>query len=158
MMDVDLGQFPHCDQRVLHAPGECEYCDRHPQWQALRVAWGIAFTGHAPETPADTPWLAQLPCPADFNRPPVSDRDHRRWRGNVATTQRPVNEKAASLIFYGDLWNGEVVVEEVPVSSTTASPGALKKATWLSFRRRRPMRWVGTPISEKTTGIAGGIS
>ena len=39
-------QFPHCDQRILHAPGECEYCDRHADWQALRDAWGIAFTGY----------------------------------------------------------------------------------------------------------------
>jgi hypothetical protein len=45
---TEIAQFPHCDQRVLHAPGECEYCDRHPDWQALRKAWGIAFTGHAP--------------------------------------------------------------------------------------------------------------
>jgi len=45
---AEIGQFPHCDQRVLHALGECEYCDRHPEWQALREAWGIAFTGHPP--------------------------------------------------------------------------------------------------------------
>ena len=44
-----ISQFPHCDQRVLHSPGECEYCDRHPEWQALRIAWGIAFTGYTPE-------------------------------------------------------------------------------------------------------------
>jgi hypothetical protein len=47
-MSTELAQFPHCDQRVLHSPGECEYCDRHPEWQALREAWGIAYTGHAP--------------------------------------------------------------------------------------------------------------
>jgi hypothetical protein len=46
---TDIGQFPHCDQRVLHAPGECEYCDQRPDWQALREAWGIAFTGHIPK-------------------------------------------------------------------------------------------------------------
>lgn len=43
-----LPQAPHCDQRVLHAPGECEFCDARPEWQALRQAWGIAFTGHVP--------------------------------------------------------------------------------------------------------------
>ena len=42
-------QFPHCDQRVLHAPGECDYCDKHPDWQFLRIAWGIAFTGYEPD-------------------------------------------------------------------------------------------------------------
>lgn len=41
--------FPHCDSRILHAPeDDCEYCNRHPEWQRLREAWGIAFTGHAP--------------------------------------------------------------------------------------------------------------
>jgi hypothetical protein len=37
--------FPHCDQRVLHAPGSCQYCDAYPKYQELRVAWGINFTG-----------------------------------------------------------------------------------------------------------------
>ncbi len=46
-------QFPHCDSRVLHRRGECKYCDTHPDWQELRQAWGIAFTGHTP--------LASLP-------------------------------------------------------------------------------------------------
>lgn len=40
-----IKQFPHCDSRVLHAPGKCEFCDKHPDWQDLRLAWGIAFTG-----------------------------------------------------------------------------------------------------------------
>jgi hypothetical protein len=56
-----LGQLPHCDQRVLHAPGECDYCDKSPHLQAARIIWEIAFTGH----------LAtghQLPCPSDAQR------------------------------------------------------------------------------------------
>lgn len=106
--------FPHCDQRILHAPGECEYCNDHPDWQALREAWGIAFTGHPPR--GDLPQCAQpitglgypavcqqpeghpegeckpypvsdiLPCPADFARPPGADNDHRRWGGNKPTS------------------------------------------------------------------------
>lgn len=45
----ELARFPHCDQRVLHGPQDgCEYCDQRPDWQALRQAWGIAFTGHVP--------------------------------------------------------------------------------------------------------------
>jgi hypothetical protein len=92
--------FPHCDQRILHAPGECEYCDRHPGWQGLRNAWGIAFTGHEPVV---SDHRAELPCPADFNRPPTGEGpDHRRWAGNVATTQAPVNESAASRMMYGE--------------------------------------------------------
>lgn len=56
-------QFPHCDPRVLHAPGECEFCDKHDEWQALRMAWGIAFTGWEPD-----PEKKELPCPANFAR------------------------------------------------------------------------------------------
>ncbi len=55
--------LPHCDQSVLHAPGECKYCDSYPEWQALRVVWGIAFTGHNP-TESD----AKIPCPSDYVR------------------------------------------------------------------------------------------
>jgi hypothetical protein len=44
-----IAQFPHCDQRILHAPEDgCKWCNHHPEWQALRKAWGIAFTGHQP--------------------------------------------------------------------------------------------------------------
>jgi hypothetical protein len=68
-----IRQFPHCDQRILHAPGECEYCDQHGEWQSLRVAWGIAFTGWSPEE-------TELPCPADNAR----GDNHKKWAGNVA--------------------------------------------------------------------------
>jgi hypothetical protein len=72
---------PHCDQRILHAPGECWACDLYPDWQALREKWGIAFTGQAPLTGVAG---NQLPCPADHNRPPGSKADHRRWGPNTA--------------------------------------------------------------------------
>ncbi len=67
--------FPHCDQRVLHAPGECKYCDELPVWQALRTAWGICFTGYEPEA-------GELPCPADHARPGGLCE---AWSGNKAT-------------------------------------------------------------------------
>lgn len=109
---TELSRFPHCDQRVLHAPGECEFCDMHSEWQELRKAWGISFTGHAPQGSLPTcgqpilrgkhyypgavclrprdhegghePYPAWdiLPCPADFARPEGSPGDHRRWPGN----------------------------------------------------------------------------
>lgn len=69
-----IRQFPHCDQRVLHAPGECEFCDRHMDWQELRVAWGIAFTGWEPDE-------NELPCPATKAR---SLNKINAWGGNVA--------------------------------------------------------------------------
>jgi hypothetical protein len=42
----DHSKVPHCDSRVLHAPGECRYCDGFPEWQQARRVWGINFTGH----------------------------------------------------------------------------------------------------------------
>jgi hypothetical protein len=66
-----LDRFPHCDPRILHAPGECEFCDQHREWQALRQAWGIAFTNYEPEE-------KELPCPANYAR---GDRCN-YWHGN----------------------------------------------------------------------------
>lgn len=60
----ELSEIPHCDAAVLHAPGECEYCDRHPDWQALRRVWGIAYTGH--QLSGDVELV--LPCPSDWRR------------------------------------------------------------------------------------------
>jgi hypothetical protein len=67
-------RFAHCDQMILHAPGECVYCDCYPDWQRLRQEWGIAFTGH--EVGIDG---AVVPCPADVSRP---DGAHQMWGGN----------------------------------------------------------------------------
>jgi hypothetical protein len=69
--------LPHCDQSVLHAPGECQYCDQHPDWQALRAVWGVAFTGHTPQ--ADQ---AKVPCPSDFVR---GTGGAHVWPGNQPT-------------------------------------------------------------------------
>ena len=48
--------YPHCDSNVLHAPGECRYCDMYPELQADRKRYGINFTGHGPD-----PATAQRP-------------------------------------------------------------------------------------------------
>lgn len=38
--------LPHrADRTALHAPGRCPACDEHPDWQALRILWGVPFTG-----------------------------------------------------------------------------------------------------------------
>ena len=68
-----ISQFPHCDSRILHAPGECEYCDHNPVWQELRAAWGIAFTGYEPDG-------TELPDPATHARGAKSVNS---WIGNV---------------------------------------------------------------------------
>lgn len=73
--------FPHCEARILHAPGVCKFCDMNPSWQQLRVFWGINFTGENEE--------GLLPCPADFAR----GETHSSWDGNVARD-----------------WNGQPVV------------------------------------------------
>jgi len=52
---------PHCDSTILHAPGECTYCDGHPDWQHLRVLWRVNFTGHHD--------VSKAPCPSTYSRP-----------------------------------------------------------------------------------------
>lgn len=80
-----IGQFPHCDSRVLHAPGECDYCDRHPEWQALRFAWRIAFTGYEPDTDQK-----ELPDPATHAR---SFESLNAWEGNQAHKETECQSK-----------------------------------------------------------------
>lgn len=69
-----LGQFPHCDPRVLHAPGQCEFCDRHPEWQAMRLVCGICYTGYVPDG-------TELPDPATHARGARLNA----WYGNRAS-------------------------------------------------------------------------
>lgn len=70
----NIRQFPHCDPMVLHSPGICTYCDKHKDWQALRMAWGIAFT--------DEPVTEdKMPCPATMLRPLQTIN---MWGGNQA--------------------------------------------------------------------------
>lgn len=78
-------QFPHCDPRVLHKPSECQYCDQHPDWQELRLAQGVAFSGHKPKP-------GQTPCPADQAVFYGQRGDYNQWYGNVAQPETPVEE------------------------------------------------------------------
>jgi ribosomal protein L32 len=67
--------YPHCDSRVLHAPGDCEYCDHYPNRQQERVAQKVNFTnGRDPD---------KAPCPADAARGATVNQ----WHGNAP---RPV--------------------------------------------------------------------
>lgn len=45
--------YPHCDARVLHAPGDCIYCDHYPEAQQGRIARGENFTGKGPDVATD---------------------------------------------------------------------------------------------------------
>ena len=67
-------QHPHCDTRVLHAPGECKYCDKYGNWQALRNLMGINFSGHNDPDKA--------PCPADQAVADGTRGDYNLWGGN----------------------------------------------------------------------------
>jgi hypothetical protein len=69
---MTVAPYPHCDQRVLHAPDECVYCDAYPEAQQDRVTRGINFTGHSD--------LGKQPCPADAAR--GLGQAH-RWGGNA---------------------------------------------------------------------------
>lgn len=63
--------FPHCDLLVLHAPGECEYCDEYPDRQEERLRNNTNFTGqHDPE---------KYPCPSELRR---TLETINRWPGN----------------------------------------------------------------------------
>jgi hypothetical protein len=69
-----MPRYPHCDARVLHAPGDCTYCDEHPDWQELRETWGINFTGGRDPN--------KQPCPAERDRHVKSIHT---WPGNRPT-------------------------------------------------------------------------
>jgi len=70
-------RFPHCDSLILHSPGVCRFCDRHPDWQALREAQGVAFSD-TPEAEIEAQGL--IPCPSTALRS-AEVRD--RWPGNT---------------------------------------------------------------------------
>lgn len=70
---ADRAYAPHCDQSILHAPGECRYCDLYADWQKYRTVARINFTGHTD--------AGLAPCPSEYFRP-SEKRD--RWPGNRA--------------------------------------------------------------------------
>lgn len=77
----DRAFAPHCDSRVLHGPGTCEYCDLYPDRQKARAEMSICFTG---ETPDD--WRG--PCPSDYHR---GTGGAHTWGGNYP---KPVGEES----------------------------------------------------------------
>lgn len=56
----EMAPYPHCDQEVLHAPGECEFCDQYADFQGQRLVDGVNFTGHSDP--------GFKPCPSDARR------------------------------------------------------------------------------------------
>ena len=79
-------QTPHCDAKVLHKQGSCQFCDAHPEWQELRQIWGIAFTGHSEDTATaydhqtgEEYQKPLIPCPSEWDRPVETIHN---WHGN----------------------------------------------------------------------------
>lgn len=70
-------RWPHCDARILHAVGECEYCDMAKDLQSERETLDVSNTGKT-----NRRW----PCPADLARKP---EQYNAWSGN-----RPENAEA----------------------------------------------------------------
>ncbi len=70
-MSEERAHAPHCDPSILHGPGECGACDQYPDWQQMRDAQLINFTGGCDD--------GKAPCPSVYFRK-AEDRD--RWGGN----------------------------------------------------------------------------
>lgn len=64
-LDLDFAKHPHCDDLVLHAPGECEFCDLYPRRQRDRQRARVRFTG---ELVGFYPYETE-PCPSEKLRP-----------------------------------------------------------------------------------------
>lgn len=47
--------FPHCDPRVLHSPGVCDYCDKVPALQEYRRMCGLPYVDDLQVTDAILP-------------------------------------------------------------------------------------------------------
>lgn len=73
--------YPHCDSRILHAPGECKYCDKFPEAQKARVDGRVNFTGKR------TPGFEI--CPSEQARP--IEVSH-RWGGNRPVKPDPADK------------------------------------------------------------------
>ena len=121
---MTIAQFPHCDQRILHAPGECEHCDGHAEWQELRKAWGIAFTGHIPKA-------RQLQCGTVF-----------RDMGRVTTCRQAKGHPEIGLLYDGHSTATEWETQPCPADAARP-PGS--RADHRRWGGNRPTSATGDP-------------
>lgn len=77
----EFGTPPHCDQRILHRPEDCEYCAHADIMQAERALLGVRNTGVEGDQDGRV-----HPCPAELAR---SKESLAHWGGN-----RPVSADA----------------------------------------------------------------
>jgi hypothetical protein len=66
----------HCDNRVLHSPGVCVYCDKYPEAQAFRKGLHMKFTDELEPDEAILPGQERTRASAD------------RWGGNQGKKER----------------------------------------------------------------------
>jgi hypothetical protein len=73
----------HCDEKVLHRPGTCYFCDEHgADLQAARENVGVNFTGENDPSKAPCPADRRGSNPHDWprNRPAGTREEHRKWQ------------------------------------------------------------------------------
>lgn len=89
-MSEPTAPYPHCDDRVLHAPGVCSFCDLYPEEQAARIANGVNFTGESDPN--------KKQCPAEQRR---SLDTINRWGGNRAASDADTTSPEWKRRYYG---------------------------------------------------------
>lgn len=101
----------HCDATILHAPGECGFCDEYGKaWQEYRQMARINFTGHTDEDKA--------PCPSTHFRP--TEVAH-RWEGNQPKSLDYYADQAKAL--EKTIAEGIVIPQEgLTISTFTSDP------------------------------------
>lgn len=127
--------YPHCDPRILHAPKECEFCDKRPDLQKARRDWGIAYTGHKPKE-------GGLPCPAEVARPIEIIE---AWAGNRAVRPvvpepqvEPVDRTARVTLTGNPPEDPECVGAPAPIDPETG----MHKDYWVLSDEERAKGWV----------------
>jgi hypothetical protein len=139
---VSDAPFPHCDDLVLHAPGECEFCDHYPEAQADRERRLINFTGHH-EPHKET-------CPAEVRRPIETIE---RWGGNVAGeggTLKPHSEPPETLAWWLYGTSAEPAHDRRDSLHFTATPAETAK---LSGEIRIPLDPIVASVVPKNAGL-----
>lgn len=101
-------EYPHCNSEVLHAPGECHYCDAYPQRQRVRAASGTSFT------------------PNESNG----------WSGNVAAPTGSLHSHMGATYIVGrDDWDDEQDQERVLAEDVAQWKCGLPPTGWYCKKR-----------------------
>lgn len=69
-----VAKYPHCNQNIIHRPGECYYCDKYPHLQMVKYALDDDF----------------------------SDEINNGWSGNVAVKEGEVHSHMGATFVVGE--------------------------------------------------------